>query len=99
MSLISTFALNTLTLNVRFFKMIPPLFPACDQAFRAGMGEFSSSHASFYPCLRNPVYILYALRSLNLRYQKYNHFIQMKVTERILYVVQLIMPSEIPSLG
>ena len=64
-----------------------------------GGGEFSSSHASFYPCLRNPVYILYALRSLNLRYQKYNQFIQMKVTERILYVVQLIMPSEIPSLG
>ena len=37
--LISTLALNTLTLNVRFLKVIGRLFPACDQALRAGMGE------------------------------------------------------------
>jgi len=37
-SLISTLALNTLTLNVRFLKVISRLFPACDQALRAGMG-------------------------------------------------------------
>ena len=38
-SLISTLALSTLTLNVSFLKVvIPRLFPACDQALRAGMG-------------------------------------------------------------
>lgn len=37
--LISSLALNTLTLNVRFLKVIPRLFSACDQALKAGMGE------------------------------------------------------------
>lgn len=84
--------------NRAFFKVIPRLFPACDQALRAGMGKLSSSHASFYPCLCNPVYILNALRGLNLRFQKYNQFTKVKITERVLYVVQLIKPSEIHSL-
>ena len=37
--LIRSLALNTLTLNVRFLKVIPRLFPACHQALKAGMGE------------------------------------------------------------
>ena len=95
---ISTLALNTLTLTVRFLKWFPDFSQPVIKPPGRGWGKLSPSHASFYPCLCNPVYILYALRGLNLRYQKYNQFTKVKIAERVLYVVQLIKPSEINSL-
>ena len=62
-----------------FFKSDSPTFPSLSSSPQGGDGgKLSSSHASFYPCLCNPVYILYALRGLNLRYKKYNQLTKVK---------------------